>query len=353
VAVDECRASSAHACDREILDACCSHLEAGCVEPALDELFLWLNTKRRMESGQSWSRWVRTSALRHPIQRLLHSEPFTAAAFRKPRGFAGDAGTLDFLYAANLTAWQGLRPALTSPLAAAMHAYITTRRPSAHAVAGRCRFFADAIDDTASRLSRGDLGRVLSIAAGHFRESALSAALRSGRISELVVLDQDKEAINEIVASCSGLPVAPIHASIRGVLGNGLRLGEFDLIYAGGLFDYLARRTAIALLDALVCHLRPDGRILIANFVPDHPDRGYMESFMDWHLVYRSQADMFELSRSLRTNELVSARTWLDGSGSLAFLELRKARHRRGMVVGPQHTAISPQDQPRRPAVSP
>jgi hypothetical protein len=34
--------------------------------------------------------------------------------------------------------------------------------------------------------------------------------------------------------------------------------------------------------------LKPGGRLLVANFLHDLPNVGYMESFMGWPLIYRS-----------------------------------------------------------------
>ena len=342
------RAAVLHSSTAATLDVIEQRLAAGDVDAGLEQLFAWLNWKRRSETADSWSAWVRTCALEHPLARTLHAEPFTAAAYFKPRGFAGDAGILDFMYAALLPELQRRPPQLASPLLAATHAYITTRRPSARAVAGRCRYFAAAIDRTASRSRRagGGGGRVLAIAAGHLRERFLSRAVQDGTIAEVVALDQDPRAIAEIAESCAGTPVTPLLGSIRGLLNGSLRLGEFDLIYAAGLFDYLSQRTAAALLVTLIGRLRPEGRLVIVNFVPDHPDLGYMESFMDWHLTYRSAADLLALVPGEVAAHSVASRAWTDATGSLAFLEVTLCRS--PSVTSTLPPARSPSSSPAR-----
>lgn len=293
-------------------------LRSGATQRALDLLFHTLNSKRQLDGREAWTEWVRDVALRHSLRELLHNEPFTAAAFGKHRGFPGDAGTLDYLYF-SLDELRHRRPRLESTLLAETHRYITTRRPSAHAVVGRCRVFAEYLDATAAAGGR----RVLSVAGGHFRESMLSQAVRDRRL-ETVVLDQDERALAEVSSSCADFSVQPVCASIRKLLAGSLDLGDFDLVYSGGLFDYLSDRTAVALLDRLTEHLLPTGRLVVANFVPDHPDAGYMESFMDWHLIYRTPAAMRDLARQLDHLHRIEYRSWADCSGSLAFLEIRR-----------------------------
>ena len=308
------------------LDAVFDRLGAGDVDAGMDSLFDLLNRKRRRASRESWMTWVEAYALRHPVAHILQGEPFTSSAYGKPRGFAGDAGTLDYMYSALLPELRRQPPTFFSPLSASVHAYITAKRPSAQAVAGRCRFFAKAIDETASVGYLGEgKGRVLAIAAGHFRERFLSRAVHDGLVAEVVALDQDALAIAEMKSTCSGTPVTPLKGSVRGLLSGALGLGKFDLVYAAGLFDYLSKKAAVALLDSIMPLLHPGGRVIVVNFVPEHPDWGFMESFMDWHLTYRSEADMRELSEAMSNKERRSSRTWTDSTGSLAFLEIRRS----------------------------
>ncbi len=308
------------------LDAVYDRLVTGDVEAGLDSLFSLLNCKRRSESRDGWKSWVESCALRHPVAHILQGEPFTSSAFGKPRGFAGDAGTLDYMYGALLPELRRQPPAFFSPLSASVHGYITARRPSAHAVAGRCRFFGRAIDETAivSHSGKGR-ARVLAVAAGHFRERFLSRAVHDGTIAEVVALDQDSLAVAEMQRSCSGTPVTPVKGSVRGLLSGALRLGQFDLVYAAGLFDYLSDKVAVALLESALGLLHPGGRVIVVNFVPEHPDWGFMESYMDWHLTYRSESDMRKLSDAITQDEGRTSRTWTDPTGSLAFLEITRS----------------------------
>lgn len=47
-----------------------------------------------------WYESATIGCRQHPVMQLLQQDPFTSRAFRKPRGYAGDAVMLDYIYAA-------------------------------------------------------------------------------------------------------------------------------------------------------------------------------------------------------------------------------------------------------------
>ena len=73
-------------------------------------------------------------------------------------------------------------------------------------------------------------------------------------------------------------------------------LGQFDLIYSAGLYDYLPDALARLLTSKLPQMLRPQGRLLIGNFVPTGSGRGDMELFMDWTRVLRNEGAVRNLA---------------------------------------------------------
>ena len=58
--------------------------------------------------------------LTHPLGELLHRDPFTRRGFDKPRGYAGDAVLIDYLYAT-------APPGQLEPAIGHIHRYITGR----------------------------------------------------------------------------------------------------------------------------------------------------------------------------------------------------------------------------------
>ena len=78
------------------LDAAYDQIRAGRLAPALDDLFDDLLGRRR-EAPAEWPAYG-CECLSYPLRELLHQDPFTYRAFSKPRGYAGDAVTMDYIY---------------------------------------------------------------------------------------------------------------------------------------------------------------------------------------------------------------------------------------------------------------
>ncbi len=299
-----------------VLDEIQDELQAGRIAPALDELFDDL-LARRAEEPADWPGYAR-SCLRHPLSGLLHQDPFTYRAFSKPRGYAGDAVMMDYIYGLG-EARQAAHEA--TPLGREILRYMDTR-PSARGVRYRRQLIADLMDDVAERGGRS----VLAIAAGHLREAELSMAVQSGVLNEFVALDQDEASLGVIARDYSHLGVRAMNGSVRQILSGKITLPQYDFVYAAGLFDYLSTPVAAALTRRMFEMTRPGGLMLIPNFLTGVRDRGYMEAFMDWHLIYRDGADMRALAAGLPQEQVADCRVFDDECGAITYLVVRKAR---------------------------
>jgi extracellular factor (EF) 3-hydroxypalmitic acid methyl ester biosynthesis protein len=92
--------------------------------------------------------------------------------------------------------------------------------------------------------------------------------------------------------------VQTVHGSVRHILARKLRPGTFDFEYAAGPYDYLADNVAQALAARMFEMVKPGGSMLIPNFAPQVRDRAYLETFMDWNLIYRDEYEMAQLGAS-------------------------------------------------------
>ncbi len=249
---------------------------------------LWTEARGcgRAEDMQAWCR-------QHPLHALAQQDPYTHRAATKPRGYAGDAVMMDYIYS-------GTPPAGATALGAGIFS-ATTRASMGLSVLYRRQLLKSLIDDTVVTF---DQPRLLSVASGPCRELAGSLVQSPQFGGEFVALDQDPLSCQE-VRRCYG-PHAAAAPRVR-VLNEGVRAlinparaqawGRFELIYSAGLYDYLPDAMARRLTARLVQMLAPGGRLLIANFVPAGTGRGYMELFMDWTLVLRTPVQMQALAR--------------------------------------------------------
>jgi hypothetical protein len=282
---------------------------------------------RRLELGdRSWSEFARL-CLDHPLRRLLHQDPFTYRAFSKPRGYAGDAALLDFIYGEE----EGWPPPKASEMGSHIFA-ATTASSACEAVRARRAFIADLLDRAVDEVPHPHL---LSIAAGHLREAQLCAAVKRRKFGRYVALDSDQGSLAEVQRSYGRFGVEPFAASVRQLLTHRVNLGSFDFVYATGLFDYLPLAAAQRLTWEMFQMLRPRGRLLVANFLPGILDVGYMESFMDWKLIYRDRGDMIQLADEIPQEQIREIRIVAEENQNIIFLMVTKADERSTVKVPP------------------
>ncbi len=73
-------------------------------------------------------------------------------------------------------------------------------------------------------------------------------------------------------------------------------LGPYDLVLAGGLFDYLPERAASVLIRTVTERLlAPGGRFFFTNISAGNPFRHWIEYIADWMLIERSESDVARL----------------------------------------------------------
>lgn len=301
--LDEVREKLRDPCDEQL------------VNEALEELFLALQERKLGASESEWAAFV-AACRQHPLIHLIHQDPFTFRAFSKPKGYAGDARMMDFIYGRE-EQWP---PPPAEPLGLRIFDY-TTLAPASEGVRARRAFVAAAIDRLTEEKSRP---HILSVAAGHLREVSLSAAVRRRRTGRFVALDADAESLAEVHRCYSVFGVETVTASFRQLLTRQNGTGQFDMVYSTGLFDYLSQRTGRRLVSSMFQMLRSGGRLLVANFLPGVRDIGYMEAFMDWNLIYRTRHDMVELTMEIPESEVKQVNLFTEEQRNIIFLQVTR-----------------------------
>lgn len=285
------------------------------IQLSVDQLFKGLRILRRESSRGEWKKLIDLGR-DHSLRRIVHEDPFTRRAFQKPRGYAGDAVMMDYIY--------GREEDWTRPTASVVGQAIfeyTTSAPASEGVRERRCHIAERLDRLGSQ-SRGR--HVLAVACGHLREANLCSAVRRGRFTRFLALDADPQSLDEVGTRYGRFGIKPIQANVRRMLSGRTDLGSFDLIYSTGLYDYLTDSMARRLTNNLFRDLRPGGHLLIANFLPEIRDIGYMEMFMDWHLIYRDRTEMLSLADSIPESEVKEIRLRSEDNQNIVFLEITK-----------------------------
>lgn len=300
-----------------LFDRACRSIELGRFTEGLDDLFTGVEQIRHASGLGAWSAFVDQARTDHRLMSLVHQDPFTKRAFDKPRGYAGDAVMMDYAYGIH-GAYEATRQA--SDFGRALLGYLQIR-PAAQSARYRREHIARLIDEIAAVEARP---RILAVAAGHLREAERSTALASGAVGRFVALDADRESLREVQAQYSGLGVETIHASVRHLLARNVTREPFDFVYAAGLYDYLNDNVAATLTARLFELTKPGGRMLIPNYAPACPDRGYMESCMAWDLIYRDEYDMTRLMARIPADQIASYDVYSDPSGSVVYLRIEK-----------------------------
>lgn len=302
--------------DVKVLDYAHEKLQQGQVTDGMRELLPVLQARRVKSSEPEWSEYVGV-CLRHPLRELLHQDPFTFRAFSKPRGYAGDAVLLDYIYGRE-EGWPV--PAATTDLGKQIFEF-TTGSAACAAVRARRGCIADLVDVLAEEIGKP---HILSVGAGHLREALLCSTIKRRRFGRYVALDSDVHSLEEVARVHGPHGVETSNIMLRQLLTSRHDLDQFDLIYSMGLYDYLQLPAAQRLTAALFELLRPRGRLLLANFLPGILDVGYMESYMAWKLIFRTRQEMLAISEEVPLADLRDIRLFVEENQNIIFLQLTK-----------------------------
>jgi extracellular factor (EF) 3-hydroxypalmitic acid methyl ester biosynthesis protein len=279
----------------------------------METLLVGLTSVRKSVPSGEWRTLAERQVRRHSVFATVHQAPFTRRAFDKPRGYPGDAVTLDYIYGLE-------RPASAPDLVRHLYAW-EFQTPSCRSVRARKTLLAEQIDAAGSRAPRP---RILSLACGHLREAREATLLLDRGAGAFFAVDQDAETLATVAAEFSTYGVDAVRGSVRGVLARKVAYTNLDLVYAAGLYDYLAEPLAVQLTARLFAMLRSGGRLLIPNFNPSLRDIGYLEAFMDWWLLYRDDDDMNRLAAAIPEAEIGELRLYRDRHGNITVLEVSR-----------------------------
>lgn len=271
----------------------------------------------RVSSGAGVWKHLIPVAQAHPVSQFLLQDPFTKWSFEKPRGYSGDAGLLDIIYKHSAAAEV---VAAASSLGSEIFAY-TVEATTSVAARERREILAKEVDAASAHAEKAE---VLAVACGYLREAELSEAFQSGRLGRWVALDQDAESVDVVARANPGTSILPMVGNVSGLMRRSYDLGTFDLVYASGLYDYLPYAVAVRLTQRLIDMLKPGGAYLFANYSQEIRTDGYMETFMDWPLLLRSDADMWQIVNAAVDRNRVDVDVFYGENRNIVYTRIRR-----------------------------
>lgn len=218
-----------------------------------------------------------------PVRRIHARSPFVARLQQWPRGYPGDFETVEYLCSGENRAEEGT-------LERSCEAYALSR-----SIAQQHR---NKVQHQAARIMRTLLAnplqnRIASLACGSCPDLRSIVDHLPALAGEVWLNDGDPAAI-EFSAGALRSIRDRCHFRTGDVLSvaRSLPRGAFDLVLAGGLYDYLDARRATLLLKIAYGLLGPGGTFFFTNIAEGNPYRTLIEYFGDWKLIERSEEDV-------------------------------------------------------------
>ena len=297
----------------------------GAIQPRLIHMFdRWEDAWQQLDPDQMPLHRRFTQRELHP---LMLCGPFIHRTYTKPLGYAGDYEMVNML----------VRNGMEGPSTyAKMVNALVLRMDPGQAHRNRIARLVDYLVKEAQRVvPTGRPLRVLNIGCGpaHEVEQFISGHPISDRC-EFTLLDFNAETIEytrgrlDDAARRHGreTSVKFLQMSVNDLLREAVRrgscaaMGEYDLVYCAGLFDYLSDKVCSRMLSLLSSWTAPGGYLVATNVHPRHRIHALMEDVLEWHLVLRTESDMLTLSGPELGQRVVNT----EATGVNVFLEIRK-----------------------------
>lgn len=225
----------------------------------------------------------------------------------KPHGYPGDFEILDKIYTDHISPepdfekWDRFFQSRAAP----------------KAVRNRKEYF--------KQLLGGENGpvEVLSIVGGSNRDvlEYLMETKASGTLFDCLEFDLNAIAYSKKLFEANGFNTKTVSYLYNNIFKFESKK-MYDLIWSGGLFDYLDDRTFVQLLKKLMRNLKKDGELVLGNFHSSNPSKDYME-FGEWHLHYRDENKLLEIAKKAVSSPS-QIEIEIEEEGVNMFLHVRK-----------------------------
>ena len=268
------------------------------------------------------------SFMRRQLHPLVLSSPFAYRTFQKPLGYAGDYEMVNMILRN--------RQEGSSLFAKVVNTWFL-RQPPAQAHRNRIEYLHSALQAEALAARReGRPLRVLSLGCGPAQEiQRFFAETLLAETARITLIDFSEETLRYARTTIEAArerhfrqaTVEYVRKSVQQILKESGRTvsqpdKQYDLVYCAGLFDYLSDQICHRVIDILYDWVAPGGLVICTNVEPSNPLRNGMEHLLDWHLIYRTSAQLRKLVPNRVPNSNVTIKS--EEMGVNLFLEMRK-----------------------------
>ena len=243
--------------------------------------------------------------------------PFFAYAQQWPRGYAGDFAIVEHIVAQRNDArpgtfgWGLEQHLMTGPMV----------QQHINKIVHQARLIQEALVG-----HDGEPVSILLIACGGAADLRRIQPQLMGRDVRIVLNDADAGALALATQELAylGDQLTVVHGNIMRSIDELSQHGPYDLVIAGGLYDYLPQRIASRLTGKVLTRLcKPGGLFYFSNVGAGNPYRVMLEHLMNWPLIERTEADIDEIvaPHAEQVKEILVTR---DGTGLTLLVEIRK-----------------------------
>jgi extracellular factor (EF) 3-hydroxypalmitic acid methyl ester biosynthesis protein len=266
---------------------------------------------------------------RRQLHPLLLCAPFLYRTYQKPLGYAGDYEMVNMI----------CRNSFEGPsLFAKLVNYWFLQQPPAEAHRNRLDYLGERIAEvTVSAAGAGRTARILTLGCGpaHEIQRFIEQKSFSDR-AHFTLLDFNEETLLHTRSRLDQIKrqyhrttqITTTKKSVNLILKEASRTStndpgpQYDLVYCAGLFDYLTGQMCQRLSDILFDWVQPGGRLITTNVDASNPRRHIMDFVMDWHLIYRTGAQLSALRPERASPEACVVKS--DLTGVNIYFETRK-----------------------------
>lgn len=213
--------------------------------------------------------------------------PFTRHIMQWPRGYPGDFAIVDYICAQENRAPPGtiaywIEEYSLGTTMAQQHRNKVQRQAS------------EIVSCAEAAFNRNSEAVIAVLACGSSPDLVQVQHLVSSFNAKFVLSDSDTEALK---VSLNRLPslagrVETISGNVVRSLKKLARRAPYDLVLAGGLFDYIPDPIAELLVRNVIGMLRPGGRFFFTNIAPNSPYEDWIALVCNWSLISRDEADL-------------------------------------------------------------